>query len=130
MDGGQATTIFSHLFAQQQLAGNQAGLDRFPKADVIRDEEVDPRQQQRLAQWFELVGIQANTGTEGGLEQPGVRSRDTVPAQRMQVGGKPRGRVKAPGGNRLPGLPCQDGGIEFPLPEHVERLPLVVIVNA
>ena len=41
----------------------------------------------------------------------------------MQVGGKQRGRVKVPGGNRLPGLPCQDGGIEFPLPEHVERLP-------
>ena len=129
MDGGQATTI-SRTFLRSSSAGNQAGLDRIPKADVIRDEEVDPRQQQRLAQWFELVGIQANTGTEGGLEQPGVRSRDTVPAQRMQVGGKPRGRVKAPVAIASRATPCQDGGIEFPLPEHVERLPLVVIVNA
>ena len=130
MDGGQATTISRTFLRSSSSRAIRPALDRFPKADVIRDKEVDPRQQQRLAQWFELVGIQANTGTEGGLEQPGVRSRDTVPAQRMQVGGKPRGRVKAPGGNRLPGLPCQDGGIEFPLPEHVERLPLVVIVNA
>jgi hypothetical protein len=35
--------------AQKQLAQDQAGLDRLPEADVIGDQQVDPRQQKRLA---------------------------------------------------------------------------------
>jgi hypothetical protein len=58
----------AHLLAQQQLAGNESCFDGFPEADIIRDEEVDARQHQGFAERFELVGIQANTSAEGGLE--------------------------------------------------------------
>jgi hypothetical protein len=34
--------------AQEKLAGDEAGLDGLAEAHVVRDEEIDPRQPQRL----------------------------------------------------------------------------------
>ena len=59
----------------QQLADNEAGLDRLAEADVVRDEQVDAREQQRLAQRLELVGVDADARAVRRLEQLRDRSR-------------------------------------------------------
>ena len=41
---------FADLLPQQQLAGDQSGFDRLAEADVVGDEEIDARQEQRLSQ--------------------------------------------------------------------------------
>jgi hypothetical protein len=87
----------AHLLPQQQFAGDEPGLDGLAQANVIGDEQVHARQEQRLAQGFDLVGVDANAGAEGGLEEPGIGGRDAVPAQRMQVGGEQPGRIEATG---------------------------------
>ena len=53
-----------HASAEEQLAGNEARLDRLAEADVIGDEEVDAREQESLAEGLELVGIEPDTGPE------------------------------------------------------------------
>ena len=59
--------------AQQQLAQDQPGLDRLAEPDIVGDQEVDPRQLQRLAQRFELGrrrdGCRPGTAPERGSDQ-------------------------------------------------------------
>ena len=79
---------FADLLAEEQLAGDQPGLDGLAQADVVGDEQVDPRQQQGLAQRLKLVGVEPDAGAERRLEQPGVGGRDAVPPEGVQVGGE------------------------------------------
>ncbi len=121
---------FAGLLAEQQLAGDQAGLDGFAQADVIGDEEVDPRQAECLAERLELVGIEADPGAEWGLEQPRVRRGDAVPAEGVQVGGEEFRRVEPAFGDGFPGLAGDDLAVDLAFPEHLERLALGVVVDA
>ena len=76
------------LLAQQQLARDQAGLDRLAEAGVVGDEEVDAREPQRLAQRLHLVGVDLDAGAERRLEEVRVGGGDAVPAQRVEEGGE------------------------------------------
>ncbi len=60
-----------------------------PEAHVVGDEQVDARQQQRLAQRLELVGVDADAGAIRRLKQLRVGRGDRVPAERAVVGGEP-----------------------------------------
>ncbi len=118
------------LLAQEQFAGDEAGLDRLAEADVIGDEEIDPGQTQGLLQRLQLVGVDPDAGPEGGLEEVRIGRGDAVPLQRVQVGGEELGRVEAPAGDLLPGFGVDRLGIDFLLPEHLQRLALGVVVEA
>ena len=50
------------FLAQQQLAGDEAGLDGLAEAGVVGDEQVHPREAKRLAQRLHLVGIDLDAG--------------------------------------------------------------------
>ena len=63
------------LLAQEQFAGDEAGLDGLAQADVVGDEQVHARQPERLAQGLELVGVEANAGSERRLEEAWDRWR-------------------------------------------------------
>ena len=91
--------------------------------------EVNPWQQKRLAERFELRGLQANPGTEGRLEQAGVSRRHAMPAQGMQRRRKAMGRIEFPGSYGLSGLPCAYVRREFAFLEHVTCLALIVIMH-
>ena len=93
-----------HLPSQQQFAGDEAGFDGLAEAGVVGDEQVDARQQQRLAQRFHLVGVQLDAGAERRLEQVGLRGRGAVPAQRVEEGGEVARRVEPPTGEIRPTL--------------------------
>ncbi len=80
----------------QQLAADEHGFDGLAQAHVVGDEQVDPWQEQGLAERLKLVGIQPDAGPEGRLEQPGVGGRDAVPPQGIQIGGESPCRVETP----------------------------------
>jgi hypothetical protein len=86
------------LLAQEQLAGDEPGLDGLAEAGIVGDEEVDPREPQRLAERLHLVGVDFDPGAEGGLEEIRVGGRDAVPAQRVEECRELAGRVEALGG--------------------------------
>src|SRR5690606_11485935 len=121
---------FPHLLAELQFAGDQTRLDRFAQANVMSDEQVDPRQQQRFAQRFELISVQPDAGAKWRLEQLRVSGRDAVPLQRVEVGGKHPRIVKTLRSDPFPGFPSENFGVEFLFPEDFEWLPLVVVINA
>ena len=119
-----------HLLAQQQLAHDQPGFDRFAQAHVVGDEQAHPRHAQRLAQWLQLVGLHIDASPQGRLEQPRIGAGDTVPAQCVEVAAKHLRVVKAPLAHRVPGGLAQHLGIHLPLPEHLELLAVCVVVEA
>ena len=53
------------LLAEQELTGDQAGLDGLPQSGVVGNEQVDPGELERLAQWLHLIGVDADAGPEG-----------------------------------------------------------------
>ena len=118
------------LLAQEQLARDQARLDRLAEAGVVGDEEVDARQPERLAQRLHLVGVDLDAGAERRLEEVRVGGRDAVPAQRVQKGGELARRVEALGGEVLPALLLEDPAVELVVPEDLQRLALGVVVRA
>ena len=119
-----------HAPAEQQFAGDQSGLDRLAEADVVGDEQVDPRQAQRLPQRFYLVGVDADSGAERRLEQVRIGRGDAVPRQRAQVGREQRRLVEVFPGDGLPAVVLQNPGVQLVLPEHGQRLALRVVVEA
>ena len=52
--------------ARQVFLDDQSCFDGFPQTDIIGDEKVDPREQERLAEGFELVGVEPDAGAEPG----------------------------------------------------------------
>ncbi len=119
----------SHLFAKQQFAGNQAGLDGLPQPDIVGDEQVDARQKQCLSERFELVSVEANAGAEGGLEESGIGRGDAVPAKGVKVGGEEFRFVEPAFRDGIPRLGVQRLGIDLVLPEHFQRLTLSIVVD-
>ena len=118
------------LAAQQQLAGDQPRLDGLPEPGVVGDEQVDPRQPQRLAQRLHLVGVDADAGTEWRLEEVRVGRRHAVPAQRVQERREPARVVEALLGEVFPALLLEDAAVDLVVPVDPQRLPLRVVVGA
>ena len=127
--GRAAHDDLAYFLAQQKLAGDQAGLNGFAQADVIGDEEIYPRQSERLAQWFELVGIEPDTGAERRLEKAWIGGGDAVPSEGVQIGRETLRGIEAAFGQPPPVLAAADLSIEFVLPENIERLALGIIID-
>jgi hypothetical protein len=53
---------------QQQFAQDEAGFDRFAEADIIGDQQIDPRKYERFAQRFELIRVEADARPERCLK--------------------------------------------------------------
>ena len=88
--------------AHKKLADNEAGFDRLAEAHVVGDEQVDPWQQQGLAQRLELVGVNPNARAIRRLKQFRIGRGDRVPAERPIVRGEPLRRVELPFGETGP----------------------------
>ena len=59
--------------AHEEFADDEPRLNRLAQAHVVGDEQVHARQQQRLAQRFQLVGVHADAGSIWRLKQLGIR---------------------------------------------------------
>ena len=53
---------------QQQFAQDEAGFDRLAEADIIGDQQIDPRKYERFAQRFELIRVEADARPERCLK--------------------------------------------------------------
>ena len=118
------------LLAQQQLAGDEAGLDRFSEPRIIRDEQVDPRETECLPQRFHLVGVNLDAGAEGRLEEVRVSGCDAVPLECMDERRELARSVETPSPQVVPVFFLEDPSVELVVPEDVEVLALGVIVGA
>ena len=65
--------------AEQHLLNDEAGLNRLPEADVVRDQQVGPRHVYRADQRIELIILDGNTTAEGSLEVTAIRIRRSAP---------------------------------------------------
>ena len=108
----------------------EAGLHGLAQPRVVGDEQVDPRQAQRLAQRLHLIGVEADAGAERRLDQSRVGGGDAVPAKGVEEAGKATGVVEASLAQRVPALVVQDPAVQFAVPEDFERLALGVVVGA
>ena len=91
---------------------------------------LTPRQPQRLAERFHLVGVDANAGAERRLEEVRVGGRHAVPAQRVQERREPAGVVEALLREVAPALLLEDAAVDLVVPVDPQRLPLRVVVRA
>ena len=120
----------ARLLAQQQFAGDEAGLDGLAEAGVVGDEQVDPREAKRLAQRLHLVGIDLDAGPERRLEQVRVGGRDAIPAQGVQKRAEMARRVEAFLPEIAPRLLFQDAAVDLEVPVDVQGLALRIVVGA
>jgi hypothetical protein len=55
---------------EDQFLSDQSGLNRFAEADIIGDQEINPRHPQGADDGIKLVFLDLNTATERRLERP------------------------------------------------------------
>jgi hypothetical protein len=118
------------LLAHQELAQDEARLDRLADADLVGDEQVHPGEEERLPEGLELVGLRLDAGAIGRLEEPGIGRRDAVPPLDVQVRREPPRVVEALRHDAAPGRGAEDAGVDLALPEDRERSALRVVVEA
>lgn len=107
--------------AQKKLRGDEPGFDGFPKADIVCDEEIHPRQPEGFVEWIELVSVELDTSAEGRLEEIRVRGGDTLPAEGVVERSEVFAGVEVAASvflsDGLPRLIGEDLGVEFRLPK-------------
>ena len=79
---------------QQQFAQDEAGFDCFAEADIIGDQQIDPRQYQRFAERLELIRVKADAGAERRLKEGGISRSDATPPHRAGIRRKQLGGVE------------------------------------
>jgi hypothetical protein len=84
--GGAATTTKSIRRRNSISRRIRPASDGLAETNVIGDQQIDARQQERFAQRFELLGVAANAGSEGRLKKARVRRGDAAPAHRSGRG--------------------------------------------
>ena len=115
---------------QQHFAKNQTRFDGLAGADVVGNQQVDPRKAQRLPQGEKLVGVLMDAGPERGLEQVSVGGGRGIPAQRAQIGGKDARVVGSELRDAGPAFVLQNCAVEFGVPQDLDHFALSVIVDA
>ena len=115
--------------AQQQLAQDQAGLDRFAEADIVGDQQIDPRQLERLAERKELIGVEPDTGAKGRLQQLAVGGAGCLPADGAEPGLEHRDIVGAVAVEDRPRIVVELVRRNLGLPDDIEPLALRVVID-
>src|SRR5262245_30842961 len=100
---------------QDQLLRNKTCLDRLAQADVVGDEQIDPRHRQRAHDWIELVVVDVYAASERGLQRPIVGRRHGTPGDGIKERVEDAGRVVALQGGKL--CPVQSRDPRFKLPD-------------
>ena len=117
-------------FPKKELGGDQAGFDGFSETDVVGDEEIDSGKAERLAEGFELVGVELDSGSERRLEEVGIGGCDAVPPEGVEERREILPGIEAVPPNRVPSLLGDDFGRKFGLPKDGRKLALGGILKA
>lgn len=130
-DGGRrGNDDAADFLADQELANDQARLDCLAQADVVRDEQVHARQQQRLPQRLELIGFDLDARAVGRLEQLRIRGGNGIPAKGVEVGREGPRVVESALGNARPRVALSRMRVYFRFPEDLEGDALRVVFEA
>ena len=102
--------------AEHQLLHDQAGLDGLAQADIVGDQQVDPRHPQGSDQGFELVVLDGDTAAERSLESLGIGIGHRRPADRVEEGLQRLGVVEVVrvGGGEVGPLVDAASGLQLP----------------
>ncbi len=115
-------TALTYEFGQ-----HQAGLDRFAEADVVGDQQVDPRHRQSANHRVELVFVDLDAAAKGGLEGLVVGLGDSAPAHGIKE------RLKA--FRHVEAIRARQGGFfvnrgaGFHLPDDLKLLAKAIVLD-
>src|SRR5687768_10285015 len=73
-----------YTMSQNQFLGDEASLNGFPKAYVVRDQQIHTRHLKRPDDGIELVVLDSNPTTEWRLKCRSPCSSDRSPANRVE----------------------------------------------
>ena len=81
--------------AQEQLAQHEPGLDGLAQADIVGDQEIDPRQPQPLGERCKLIVLESDAGPKGSLKKGSIGRAGGAPLEGAEKGGEDLGIVSA-----------------------------------
>jgi hypothetical protein len=116
--------------AQQHFAENQACFHRLTGADIVGNQQIDPRKAQGLPQGKKLVGVLVDAGPEWGLEQVPIGGGRGIPAKRAQIGREYARVVGSELRDAGPAFVLQNRAVELRIPKNLNHIALSVIVHA
>ena len=112
--------------AEDQLLGDEAGLDRLAEADVVGDQQVDARHLDGPHDRVELVVLDLDAAAEGRLE--GWTSA-VVAAPQRTASRKASSRAGSSKPHLRQASLLEDLGAGFELPDHLQFLAQRVVVD-
>jgi hypothetical protein len=115
---------------QQQFAQDEAGFVRFAEADIIGDQEIDPRQYERFAQRFELISVEPDAGPERRLKEGRVGRRDAAPSHRAGIRREQLRVIERLLADAAPAGILDDPSVEFVFPQDRNRFALRVVIDS
>src|ERR1700674_5147872 len=115
---------------QEHFAENQTRFHRLTGADIVGNQQIDPRKPQGLPQRKELVSVLVDAGPEWGLEQVPIGGGRGIPAERAQIGREYARVVGSELRDAVPALVLQNRAVELRVPQNLNQLALSVIVDA
>ena len=127
--GGADDEDVVDLLAQEQFLHDEPGLDGLAEPHVVGDEEIGPRQGERLFERDELVVHEPDAGAKGALEKLGVAGGDGIPGEGVEPGGELSGSLHSEKGGLASAVSFEHPGAEFEFPKHGNPPPLAVVVQ-
>ena len=127
---GQTIMIAAGPVPQQQLLGDQAGLDGLAEADVVGEQQVDPGRVHRPGDRLELVVLDRDAGAERRLQRLDVGRGHRRPADRVEERGQPLRRVEPVLGHLGQRAAGQHLPAGLDLPDDVEGVAVAAVLHA
>jgi hypothetical protein len=115
---------------QEHFAENKARFHRLAGADIVGNQQIDPRKAQGLPQWKKLVSVLVDAGAEWSLKQVPIGGGRGIPAERAQIGREYARVVGSELRNAGPAFVLQNRAVEFRISQNLNHLALRVIVHA
>ncbi len=111
----------------EQVLGDQAGLNRLAQADIIGNQQIDSRHLNRPHHRVKLIILDLDPAAKRRLERPHIRRRHRAPAHRTEKGIEAFGGIEAI--RRRQGHPLMHLRIDLDFPDHLNFLTERIIVN-
>ena len=115
---------------QQQLARDKPRLDRLAEPNIVRDQEVDAGEAQRLAERQKLIGVEPNARPKRRLQEIAVSGCRRSPSYGAKVRGQNFRAVRKPRSDISPSVFVEHGRADLGVPKHFEALSLGIVGDA
>lgn len=114
---------------EEELAYDEACLDRLAEPHIIGDQQIDARQSKSFGERLEFIGLEPNASPDGSFEEAWTASGHSVPAGPAQMGSEHRLGIEAAIAELLEARFGEDLGVELFLPENRKTQDRVIFVG-